>query len=168
MLVYHPAFDLYHGVYRLLQILEHMQKSEVEIDRIRIWDFYITFPREAKKISFPKELSDLKRVFKTKESNPYEDLIDARRILIRMKPYQNAALKCLASYDFIDQNELSKGFVKRTKKEIPEEIQNKINSLSIEQENVLKLVVGFNELPLFGKSGLKDRTGLIDFKYDPK
>jgi hypothetical protein len=168
MLVYHPAFDLYHCVYRLLQILENMKRDEVEIDRLRIWDFYITFPREARKISFPNELSELKRVFKTKEANPYEDLIDPRRILIRMKPYQNAALNYLASYDFIEQDELSRGFVKRTDKELPEGLKNKMNNLSIEEQNVLKLVIGFNELPLFGKSGLKARTGLIDFRYDPK
>ncbi len=74
----------------------------------------------------------------------------------------------MASYDLIDQEVLSKGYVKRTDQSIPKEIKDKINQLTIEQENVLKLVLGFNELPLFGKSGLKDRTGLLDFKYDAK
>lgn len=166
--MYHPAFDLYHCVFRLLQVLEHMKHKEVEVDRLRIWDFYLTFPNEARHISFPMELKELKRVFKSKEANPYEDLIDAKRILQRMKSYQVAALKCLASYDLIDADELNKGYVKRTTINIPDEIQERIVQLNTEQENVLKLVIGFNELPLFGKTGLKDRTGLIDFKYDAK
>ena len=87
MLVYHHAFDIYHCAYRVLQILEHMKSNDVEIDRIRIWDFYLTFPNEARKISFPKELADLKKIFKVNEPNPYDDLIDPRRILIRMQPY---------------------------------------------------------------------------------
>lgn len=168
MLVYHPAFDLYHCVFRLLQILEHMRRSDVEVDRLRIWDFYLTFPNEARKISFPIELKEIKRIFKSKAPNPYEDLIDAKRILLRMKSYQGAALKCLASYDLIDTEELNKGYVKRTDRPIPGEIKDKITQLNTEQENVLKLVLGFNELPLFGKLGLKDRTGLIEFKYDAK
>ena len=168
MLDYHPAFDLYHCVFMLLQILEHMKRQDVEVDRLRIWDFYLTFPNEARKISFPQDLKELKRVFRSKDPNPYEDLIDARKILLRMKSYQEAALKCLASYDMIDTEELNRGIVKRTDKAIPTDIYKKLTELNTEQENVLKLVQGFNQLPLFGKSGLKDRTGLIDFKYDPR
>jgi len=152
----------------MLQILEHMKRVDVEVDRLRIWDFYLTFPNEARKISFPMDLKDLKKVFRSKDPNPYEDLIDAKRILLRMKSYQVAALKCLASYDLIDQDELSNGYVKRTDNAIPKEISEKINELTIEQENILKLVIGFTELPLFGKSGLKSRTGLLDFRYDAK
>jgi len=168
MLIYHPAFDLYHCVFRLLQIMEHMKRDDVEVDRLRIWDFYLTFPNEARKISFPMQLKELKRIFKSRESNPYEDLIDAKRILLRMKSYQVAALKCLASYQLIDTDLLGKGIVKRTTNEIPKEIKSKLTQLNTEQDNILKLVLGFNELPLFGKAGLKDRTGLIDFKYDAK
>jgi hypothetical protein len=168
MLVYHPAFDLYHCVFRLLQILENMKRKDVEVDRLRIWDFYLTFPNEARNISFPNELRELKRVFRSKDPNPYEDLVDAKRILYRMKSYQVAGLKCLASYDLIDTEELNRGIVKRTERTIPHEIKEKLGRLNTEQENILKLVQGFNELPLFGRSGLKDRTGLIDFKYDAR
>jgi len=64
-------------------------------------------------------------------------------------------LKCLASYDLIDQDELSNGYVKRTDNAIPKEISEKINELTIEQENILKLVIGFTELPLFWEIGIK-------------
>lgn len=168
MLVYHPAFDLYHCVFRILQILEHMKRKDVEVDRLRIWDFYLTFPNEARKIRFPQDLKELKRVFKSNAPNPYEDLMDAKRILLRMRSYQEAALKCLASYNLIDTDELNRGIVRRTDQGIPDDIKEKLVKLNIEQQNVLKLVEGFKDLPLFGKSGLKERTGLIDFKYDPK
>lgn len=168
MLIYHPAFDIYNCVFRILQLLSHMKQEEVEVDRLRIWDFYLTFPNEARNISYPTSLSELKNIFKKKASNPYEDLIDAKRIIERMKSYQLSAIKCLASYGLIDSALVSKNIVKRTNKDIPLELSNKLNELTVEKQNVIKLIVGFWDLPLYGKYGLKDRTGLIEFKYDQR
>ena len=168
MLIYHPAFDLYNCVFRMLRLITFMKQEYVELDRLRIWDFYLTFPNEARKIKFPQDLQELKKIFKQKETNPYEDLIDPRRIIERMKSYQISALKCIASYGLIDSNDFSKNIIRRTEKEIPKEILDKFEQTTDEEKNVLKLVVGFRELPLFGQMGLKCRTGLIDFKYDSK
>ena len=166
MLIYHPAFDLYNCVFRMLQLLHHMKYEEVELDRLRIWDFYLAFPKEAQKISFPLSLAELKKIFKRKEDNPYEDLVDSKKIIERMKSYQLAALKYLASYGFIEKEALSKNVVKKTNKELPADLKKAIGDLSIEKENIIKLVLGFWDLPLYGPHGLKARTGLIEFKYD--
>jgi hypothetical protein len=168
MLVYHPAFDIYNCVFRMLQLLTHMKQDEVEVDRLRIWDFYLTFPNEARNISYPNSLSELRRIFKKNPPNPYEDLIDPKRIIERMKSFQLSALKCIASYGLIDTKLLGKNVVRRTTKEIPRELVDKFNELTVEQANIIKLIVGFWELPLYGKYGLKDRTGLIEFKYDQR
>jgi hypothetical protein len=143
-----------------------MKQQEVEVDRLRIWDFYLTFPNEARKIKYPSALSELKKIFKQKTENPYEDLIDAKRIIERMKPYQMSALRCIASYGLIDAKSLSKNIVIRTEKEIPQELLIKFEDTPIEKTNVIKLVIGFEELPLYGAMGLKYRTGLIEFRYD--
>jgi len=168
MLVYHPAFDIYNCVFRILQLLTHMKQEEVELDRLRIWDFYLTFPNEARNISYPSTLSELKGIFKKQTPNPYEDLIDPKRIIERMKSFQISALKCIASYGLIDSKLLAKNIIKRTQKEIPKELSDKFTELTIEKANIIKLIVGFWELPLYGRSGLKDRTGLIEFKYDQR
>lgn len=168
MLVYHPAFDIYNCVFRMLQLLTSMKQDEVELDRLRIWDFYLTFPNEARKISYPRDLFELKKIFKAKGENPYEDLIDPKRIIERMKPYQMSALKCIASYGLIDSKLLSKNVVVRTDKEIPKDLLSKFSELTVEKSNIIKLITGFNELPLYGKMGLKYRTGLIEFKYDQR
>jgi hypothetical protein len=145
-----------------------MKQDEVELDRLRIWDFYLTFPNEARNISYPNTLSELKEIFKKKAPNPYEDLIDPKRIIERMKSFQLSALKCIASYGLIDSELLAKNIVRRTENEIPSELKDKFTELTIEKANIIKLIVGFWELPLYGKSGLKDRTGLIEFKYDQR
>ena len=165
MLVYHPAFDIYNCAFRMLQLLSMMEESEIELDKLRIWDFYLTFPNEARQIKFPKDLIVLKKIFKNKPDNPYEDLIDPKRIAERMKPYQLSALRYLASYGLVDSLLFSKNIIKRTEKELPSELQGKLSEINTEKENIIKLVKGFNFLAL---RGLKERTGLLEFRYDRK
>ncbi len=166
MLIYHPAFDIYNCVFRMLRLIQNIKKDSIEFDRIRIWDFYLVFPNETKGIIFPIEFSELKKIFKDKP-NPYEDLVDAKRIFERMKPYQSSALKCLASYGFIDSKELTKNIVKRTNKQIPNNLMEKISIMDIKEENIIKLLKSpINDFPLLGKNGFKYRTQLIDIKYD--
>lgn len=166
MLVYHPAFDIYHGIYRQLLLLSRMTTDRVEIDRLRIWDFYLVFPTEAKEIAFPSELVKLKRIFKD-TPNPYEDIADGKKMFEQLRPYQLLSLKCLASYELIDANALSENYVMRTANPIPEAIVNELALLSDWEDNIIKLVTSpFKDLPLYGQKGLKFRTGLIEFKYD--
>ena len=167
MLVYHPAFDFYNCIFRMLQLLNNLKEDEIEVERLRIWDFYLTFPNEASNISFPSDLSDLKKVFKEKP-NSYEDLIDRKRIFERMKPFQITAIKTLISYGFIVADTERANVIHLTNKELPEELKQQVNNLSIERQNIIKLVTGFVDLPLYGDRGLKYRTKLIDFKYDYK
>ncbi|MBE9467498.1 MAG: hypothetical protein IMY72_04135 [Bacteroidetes bacterium] len=144
-----------------------MKTEDIELDRLRIWDFYLTFPNEAKRISFPQELNKLKRIFKNKP-NPYEDLIGSNRVFERMKSYQISALRCLASYGLIDRQLLTKNIIKRTDKAIPDNLLKQMNCQSTQKENIIKLVTSpFNDLPLYGEKGFKYRTKLIEFKYDP-
>jgi len=165
MLVYHPAFDIYNCAFRMLQLLSLMEESEIELDKLRIWDFYLTFPNEARQITFPRDLFELRKIFKNKPDNPYEDLIDPKRIAERMDPYQLSALRYLASYGLIDNNLFQKNIVKRTEKALPSELQQKLSEINTEKENIIKLVKGFNFLAL---RGLKERTGLLEFRYDRK
>jgi hypothetical protein len=166
MLTYHPAFDIYHGAFRILLLADKMPMEVIEVDRMRIWDFYFVFPNQLKNVSFPKDLWTLKSGIK-KEENPYEDLRNSEVIFERMKPFQLSALRYLAGYGFIDPEALSDNKIKRTTKKIPKKLLNRMAEFDSQQEYVIKLISSpFNELPLYGDKGLKARTKLIDFKYD--
>jgi hypothetical protein len=169
MLVYHPAFDLYNCIFRMLQLLSYSKEDEVDLDKLRIWDFYLTFPNLVKDISFPSDLRHLKdRIFKEKD-NPYEDVTDPKQVFEKMNSYQISAIKCLASYGFVDSKSLDKSKVRKTSKEIPPELMEKLNDLENQKGNVIKLLTSdLVTLPLFGDKGLKARTGLLEFKYDPR
>lgn len=166
MLTYHPAFDRYHCVYRILLLTTRIKTEVTEVDRIRIWDFYFVFPLQAKNISFPQELSLFKRRYDFTD-NPYEEIVDAQRIFSRMKPYQLEAINYLAAYGFIESESLTNGIIKRTRTPIPHELLVHMNQLDEQQHYVISLIQSpLNELPLTGDKGLKFRTKLLDFRYD--
>ena len=45
--MYNQAFDLYHTLFRMLHILNKYDVNEkVEVERLRMWDFYLLFPNK--------------------------------------------------------------------------------------------------------------------------
>jgi hypothetical protein len=166
MLIYHPVFDVYHCIFRMLQLIVKMQSGEVEVEKIRIWDYYLTFPHEIVKISFPREYLEYKKFFK-EINNPYENILGTKRTFDKMQSIQMTALKSLASYNFIDTKKLDKGLVSRLDFELSSELFTQINDLSPREKNIIELLTKvFYDIPLLGENGLKYRTGLLNFKYD--
>lgn len=168
MLTYHPAFDIYHCAYRTLLLLTKTQTVAIEAERIRIWDFYYVFPQESLNISFPRTLWSLKKS-SLSDPNTYEKLTDPQRIFERMKPFQLAALNYLAAYGFIESDALSQQRVKRTSKLIPQDLLANMERIDSQQEYIISLISSpLNNIPLYGEKGFKDRTKLLDFRYDPR
>ncbi|WP_425293911.1 ABC-three component system middle component 5 [Mesorhizobium japonicum] len=54
MLVYHPAFDVYHGVFRALLLLENTPTKSMPADTLRIIDLYFVFPYLLADLDFPR------------------------------------------------------------------------------------------------------------------
>lgn len=169
MLIYNPAFDLYHGIFRMLQLINRMSVDKtIEIEKIRLLDFFLLFPNELKNVSLPKEALKFKKYI-PKEENPYSRVPNPTQVFHRMEPFQLAALKSLASYGFIDEKNLNDKKIVKNQKTIPEELLEKLNNLSTEQQNVLALLSGpLGSLDLLGTKGLKSRTHLMEYRYDPK
>ena len=165
MLVYNQAYDLYHTVFRILQIIE---KSETvfEIDKLRILDFYFVFPSELLYIKAFRGFKKYEKFLKI-EKNKYERIIDRKRVFFKMEQIQLSAIKSLISYGIIDSDEFINGKVKRTDKELSKELANRITEANEASKNIITLITGpLASMNLYGHLGLKERTNLIDFKYD--
>ena len=60
MIVYQKSFDLYHTVYRMIKLLAHFKEDGViEIDRLRIWDYYLLHPNKMQEIKLKREEKDI-------------------------------------------------------------------------------------------------------------
>lgn len=165
MLVYNKAYDLYHTMFRILQITEK-STGTLEIDKLRILDFYLAFPVELLEI---RSFSGFRKYEKylNAEKNSYERIIDRKRLFFKMESIQISAIKALISYGLIDPNEYKEGIVKRTETAISETLKARINEANDENHNLITLITGpLASMNLYGHLGLKERTNLIEFKYD--
>lgn len=165
MLIYNQAYDLYHTIFRILQITEKTE-GNLEIDKLRILDFYLAFPSELMHIKAFRGFKKYEKYIKA-ESNKYERVIDRKRLFFKMEHIQTSAIKALISYGIFDANEFKNGKVKRTELPLSETILKRLNEANEENTNLITLITGpLASMDLFGHLGLKVRTNLIDFKYD--
>ncbi len=173
MLVYHPAFDIFHTVFRMMVLIKNLKTPIIELERFRMMDFYLAFPNELSKISFAKlgkELQQYKKVM-PKEANKYEDVHDSFKTLERMRPYQMDAIRFLISYGYIDSEKFEKQYtISIIDSNIIEGIVATWEQTSRPiDKNALGIVTGsFSSVIFQGDKGLKAKTGLLIHRYDPK
>lgn len=165
MLIYNQAYDLYHTMFRILQILENSNEV-MEVDKIRILDFYLAFPAELLEIKSFRGFKKYRKYLKA-EINPYERVIDRRRLFFKMEYIQISAMKALISYKLLDAMEFKRGKLKRTEIELSKSLYKRIQEESNANKNLITLITGpLASMNLYGHLGLKVRTNLIEFKYD--
>ena len=171
MILYNNAFDLYHTIFRMLHLLSKIEEDKViEIDRIRIWDYYLLFTKEIfniKPTKNKKEYNQLLKKLNIKKNNPYQQIYDQRKTLEKIKPYQLSALNCLASYNIIDKEYLLKEEVKINSFDLLKRYTQATGDLSDREKNIIIIMTSFfRDISLIGNNGLKERSNLMESKYD--
>lgn len=163
-LVYHPAFDPYNAALRLLRLLS---ASEQPLDRtsLRILDFYVLFPDELGHARLTTRLRSKVRRLNAEARYPYDRLPAQQPLFARMEPSFDAALQTL----------IAKGLVTRSDDESYELVPEKVpatlleiarNRNASEADLIEVLVEVGTSFESLGPDGLKDRTGLAEYRYD--
>mgnify|MGYP006283549935 CR=1 FL=1 len=165
MLIYNQAFDIYHTIFRMLQ-LTHRIEHEIEIDKLRILDFYLVFPFELLEIKsfrgFKRFQSNLQN-----ERNSYERILDRKRVFYKMESIQLSSIKAIVAYGLFEKNLFDAGKISRTEKQLPQELNGRITDTAEMNRELLELITKhLANIDLYGHLGLKSRTNLIEFKYD--
>ncbi|HDL7428985.1 TPA: hypothetical protein PXN84_003222 [Yersinia enterocolitica] len=164
MLIYHPAFDAYHCLFRMIALIDHVQC--VEVDKARILDFYLTFPSLVATIRMPPTLSYAKKTARL-YSNVYHDPISPRSTFKDMYHIQNSALKCLVATGLIELKDFENGKIYRTDLEIPDALLLSMSVFLNKKKDVYDFILeSLSSFHLTGRDGLKDRTNLMEFRYD--
>lgn len=165
-LLYHPFSDARHCVFRLLRLLEQVGQREVELQRLRIWDFYLLFPDALIGVTLPRGNLALRRTLESKK-NSYDIMPDAKRAFARLEPIQQAAVRHLAVKDLIDPKLLRDGKVARTAVALPLEFASLVQQRNAENPILIQfLTTAFFDLELYGAQGVRQRTDLFDHRYD--
>ncbi|WP_308936749.1 ABC-three component system middle component 5 [Duganella sp. SG902] len=164
MLIYHPGYDAYHCIFRLLAVIDKVQ--DLEIDKARILEFLLLYPSAVAQVKIPQGMTPIRKEAKLL-SNQYHDPINIRTTFRDMRFIQDAALKCIAAASLIDLDRFEVGYVTRTKLPIPDSLNSYIRSFVKSHDNVSRFVLDeLSTIPLLGVNGLKHRTELMEYRYD--
>ena len=109
MIIYHPLTDVFHAMNRCMIILKYIENSNyklkggvMNIERYRIYDYYLLFPNDIRNISLPSSY----RGFKTlKYQNKFNTIKNQKTVFKRLKNIQDICINNLISYNIIDSKE---------------------------------------------------------------
>lgn len=164
MLIYHPAFDAYHCVFRLLCILDRLTSTEQA--RIRILDYLLVFPGSVSEFSLPRAAARIKSSAK-RQANVYRGPVNTKQAFRDMEHIQLAAIRTLTAAGLIDSVAIKSGRVTRTDMPLPLELTEAIRSSLTQDNDVIRYIFeDLADLPLTGENGLKHRSGLMEYRYD--
>jgi hypothetical protein len=168
MLIYDPALDPYHSAIRILAVSESAQGQGVSlsIDAARIADFFLVYPAKIANFTFPAEFKGMRAAAKEAE-NPYRQALGNRAAFERMRPIFFSALSGLVANGFVDQDELNRGVLVRTARELPEALDAAVSQFEARQTAVGRFVLSdLLTIKPNGQNGLKHRSKLLEHRYD--
>ena len=165
MLVYHPAFDLNHGMFRLIRLLETSPNRALKWDTYRILDFYYLFPDLLASARLPRTMTSRKKAYANFGSK-YSRVPSPRMFIQQMIGIHETVGRSLVGKGFIDASSYDARTLIRTEAAIPPDMSYAIETATADSELVAMLAVEMAAIPLTGLNGLKDRTGLLEHRYD--
>ncbi|KJF86993.1 ABC-three component system middle component 5 [Photobacterium phosphoreum] len=162
MIIYHPYKDANHCVYRILSILTACNQP-VNLNYLHIADFYHLFPCQLKNIEkWPsKNSSNYKYIQNIQDA--YENIENPRKIFFELKTIQRNIIINLLSRNIIEytKDDLIKI------KNIPKSIYNLMNEDIFRKTKEFEIITkNMKALNLYGTSGLKSKSGLMEYRYD--
>lgn len=158
MITYHQIFDIYHTIFRILKILNYNSFSEIEKDRLRLFDFFYVFPHDFKNVKVPIDAKGLKTFYK---ENKFNVLPDRKRIFTQTSKYFEASIYCMLSYGMLDIDKFKVDIVQIRDTELAKKILD--SNEDLDKTIIENLYRFFFKMPL---TEFKKRTDLIEYRYD--
>lgn len=167
MLMYHPAFDANHCLYRIVSILHATRHTQISWPLLRMLDFYYLFPSQLKKIQpWPREISKLKTLV-TKIPEQFEELTNPTRTFFELEPFQKSATLELIARGVISKPAFDQGLMELEPDSLSSAyIELLATDTFLGSEAFGVITKGLPIVPLNGSNGLKSRSGLMEYIYD--
>ena len=167
MLMYHPAFDANHCLYRIVSILRATDDALISWPLLRILDFYYLFPSQLKNIKpWPREIQKLKAKA-MKIPDQFEDLTNPARTFFELQPFQKTAILELISKGVLSKSSFDKGIIKLEPETLPSAYRTLLDTDDFLKSDAFMVITkGLPSAKFNGSSGLKSRSGLMEYIYD--
>ena len=164
-LVYHPAFDPYNALLRAVRLLVAAPEG-FDPMTLRILEFYLLFPEELINIRLTAKLRSAVRKLDARPRYPYDRLPTPRSLFERMRTSFEAALQTLTSRGLVSTEVASGRVVLRTGDTPAELLDLALGQNADEADLITVLAAISSEFPTSGANGLKDRSSLMEYRYD--
>ncbi|MGY4526727.1 ABC-three component system middle component 5 [Pseudomonas sp. TE21394] len=167
MLMYHPAFDANHCLYRIVSILHAAADQQISWQLLRVLDFYYLFPSQLKNIKpWPSEIRKLKAQV-TKIPEQFEDLTNPARTFFELEPFQKTATLELIAKGVISKSSFDKGIMKLEPDSLPSAYTALLDTDVFLKSDAFEVITkGLPKTKFNGSNGLKSRSGLMEYIYD--
>ena len=167
-LAYQPSHDPFHAMFRLLRLRDGLDLGSIDADVVRILDFFLLHPHRIGSIRFKQGHARFRSLAQKYSDRRGYALQPSDRVLFEsMAPMHEAATQTLAEANAIDASALERGSISFQKFEIPERLRARIRELNASEADLLEFLKVLSiEYPLLGRGGLKDRTNLMEHRYD--
>ncbi|NVK56897.1 MAG: hypothetical protein HWE26_14935 [Alteromonadaceae bacterium] len=169
-LTYSSAYDPYHAVFRLLTLTKTVPLgTEHDFEALRIVDFYHCFPwlladfsAFTKIAGFQKAKNSVVRAY---PKSRFDVLPDRHMVFQRMLPSQLAARAAMLETGSLEHLEEKLRFKETTVES--DTLRRALDLYFAENKELLSFLGKYLlHVPLYGSGGLKDRSGLGEFRYD--
>jgi hypothetical protein len=165
MITYHPALDIYHTSFRQLVVAASDPNRSFESERLYICAFYVLFPELIRTIRFPASLTKWKKRL-TLPENPYFSSGSPRSLFARLEVLNESASSMLIASSLLRLT-VDKRILMGTPNSLPAPLRSRISRAILASGAIFEFMRELNSvIALDGKDGLKDRSGLLEFKYD--
>jgi hypothetical protein len=167
LLSYQPAFDAAHTIFRFLRLHDAMRMDVVEFDKYRILDYYLLFPFRSATVRLGQKDLRIRSIAKQLDGKAgYATLPSGEVLFERMKNAHVSASQTMAANRIIDPEVLRHGVMKFGKFALPADYQERISEANQNDSLTLDILRALSAYNLLGRDGLKDRTGLLEYRYD--
>jgi hypothetical protein len=168
-LTYNEAFDPYHTAFRFIRLNVACQlHNRMPFDALRILDFYLLFPFRLQAVRLHSEDTGWRKISRSYEDRaPYGEMPDDNSIFARMELFQRAAAASLVQSGHLSAQAWETYEVAFTAVELPTLLTARCSALNARMADVMNILCQIKaRYTLGGRDGLKDRTGLLEYRYD--
>jgi hypothetical protein len=168
-LTYNEAFDPYHAAFRFIRLnLACQLHTRTPFDTLRILDFYLLFPFRLQAMRLHSTDTGWRKVSRSYgDQAPYGAMPDDSSIFARMELFQRAAAASLVQSGHLSADAWETDEVEFIALELPTGLAARCNTLNARMADIANILCQIKaRYPLGGRDGLKDRTGLLEYRYD--
>ena len=165
MIIYHPAFDACHGALRAFAICNAVGRT-LEVEKLQIVDFYLVFPEHLASFRLPRKFVKWKS-FSKKMSGEYKNSQYQKTLFASYVKTSRISLEMLLSKGLIDASAFRDGRVELLEVDGCEELVSLSDEFDNRTNGYFKFISQLaDEVSLYGKNGMKDRSGLLEYRND--